>query len=132
MAYAAVFSGGGALGAWEAGCYRTLLAMHDGERPRCVTGASAGALNAAAICAQMTVDRIEQVWLDLRRSDVFEPKITRKAVGGALTKCLLQRSWDPLLAFAGEQNSILNTEPLARTLTSVFTGTQGAFLSSDI
>jgi len=60
MPYAVVFSGGGALGSWEVGCYRALLTHHGGELPACVTGASAGALNAAAITSGMSADEIAE------------------------------------------------------------------------
>lgn len=132
MPYAVVFSGGGALGSWEVGCYRELLVRHNCALPSCVTGASAGALNAAAICAGMSIDQISQLWMDLRNSDVYAPSVTVKAVGWALTRCAVAGSLKPLVEYASAKGSVLDTKPLEKTLTRIFNGYEPAFLNSPI
>ena len=59
--YAVVFSGGGALGAWEVGCMRELVAHHGGKLPRVMSGASAGSLNAAAFASGLSLDQVEKI-----------------------------------------------------------------------
>jgi len=132
MPYAVVFSGGGALGSWEVGCYRQLLANHGGSPPVCVTGASAGALNAAAICAGMSVDEIGELWTNLKNRDVFAPSVTVKAVGWAATRSLVTRSLEPLMQYASQKGSVFDTRPLEKTLTKIFNGREAAFLGSPI
>ena len=132
MPYAVVFSGGGALGSWEVGCYEQLLSAHNGERPICVTGASAGALNAAAICSGMSVEQIRQLWINMRNRDVFISNISIKSVAWAATKCISSGSFAPLLEFAGKQRSFLDTQPLSQTLSRIFGGYEPAFLNSEI
>ena len=67
-----VLAGGGSLGAVEVGMLKELLAW--GERPAMVVGASAGAINAAFFAGDPTsagAARLERLWCDLKRSDVF-------------------------------------------------------------
>lgn len=67
-----VLGGGGPLGAHEVGMLRALL--EDGILPDLVVGTSVGALNGAAVAADPTlqsIDRLESVWLQLTRDDVF-------------------------------------------------------------
>lgn len=69
---ALVMAGGGSLGAVEVGMLGALLDW--GIRPAMVVGASAGAINASYFAADPTlsgVDRLHQLWCDLRRQDVF-------------------------------------------------------------
>lgn len=67
-----VLSGGGSLGAMQAG---QLLAMFEaGITPDLVIGVSAGALNGAAIAYDRTIGAAEQlatIWKDLRREHIF-------------------------------------------------------------
>jgi NTE family protein len=67
-----VLSGGGSLGAMQAG---QLLAMFEaGITPDLVIGVSAGALNGAAVAYRPTVETAEQlasIWLGLRREYIF-------------------------------------------------------------
>ncbi len=72
MNTAFVLAGGGSLGAIEAGMLRA-LATH-GVRPDLIIGASAGAINGAYFAADPTaagVRRLEALWCNLRRSDLF-------------------------------------------------------------
>ena len=67
-----VLAGGGSLGAVEVGMLRELLAW--GEAPSFVVGASAGAINGAFFAGAPTlegVDRLEAIWVGLRRQDVL-------------------------------------------------------------
>ncbi|MEA3245769.1 MAG: patatin-like phospholipase family protein, partial [Gemmatimonadota bacterium] len=71
--YGIVFSGGGALGAWEVGCLERLVAHHGGAYPSVVTGASAGAINAAGVALGMTAADLRLAWAEMRPEDVFRP-----------------------------------------------------------
>ncbi len=67
-----VFAGGGSLGAVQVGMLQVLLEA--GLRPDFVVGASVGALNAAYFAAApeiATVARLADLWLNLRRGDIF-------------------------------------------------------------
>jgi NTE family protein len=67
-----VFSGGGNLGAIQVGQVRALLER--GIIPDAVIGCSVGALNAAAIAANPTLDeanRLADFWKGLSREDIF-------------------------------------------------------------
>lgn len=69
---AVVLSGGGSLGAAQVGALRALYEA--GIRPDLFVGCSVGALNAAFLAIDPTVERLdelERVWRKLDRSDVF-------------------------------------------------------------
>jgi NTE family protein len=82
MTSAFALSGGGNLGAMQAGGMRALVEA--GVEPALLTGSSIGALNAAfyathpgiAGCAQL-----ETAWSDLRRKDVFRFELIRAITG---------------------------------------------------
>lgn len=72
MKTAFVLAGGGSLGAVQVGMLRELLVQ--GVTPDLIVGSSAGAINGAYIASSPTLDRIErlgQIWRDLRRQDIF-------------------------------------------------------------
>jgi len=123
--YAIVFSGGGALGAWEVGCYTTIMRRNDNELPVIVTGASAGALNAAGICAGLSCSELENLWCTLRPEEVYSRAFRVRTVLRhlpALTIGLVRRrclSWAFNRMFA-ETISLLNTTPLERKLRDTF------------
>jgi len=76
-----VFAGGGSLGAIQVGALRELV--RTGERPDFVVGASVGALNACFFAARPDeegVAALEQIWLNLRRQNIF-PITLRGALG---------------------------------------------------
>jgi NTE family protein len=67
-----VFCGGAGLGALQVGQLRALVER--GIRPDLVTGTSSGALNALVYAADPgmdTVERLERLWLSVRRRDLF-------------------------------------------------------------
>mgnify|MGYP000312485432 CR=1 FL=1 len=67
-----VLSGGGNLGAVQAGMLQTLL--HAGVRPRALLGSSVGALNAAHLAVDPTAERADglvDAWRAVRGADVF-------------------------------------------------------------
>lgn len=86
-----VLGGGGALGAFQAGGIVALLEA--GVVPDAMFGCSAGALNAAFLATEPTVDRAEQLrawWLDPRTQHLLAPSgwsrvrgLTRSIAAGA-------------------------------------------------
>lgn len=67
-----VFAGGGSLGAVQVGMLRELL--HAGVNADFVVGSSVGAMNAAHFAGAANfagVDKLEKIWRELRRRDVF-------------------------------------------------------------
>lgn len=67
-----VFAGGGSLGAIEVGMLRELIAS--GERPDCVIGASAGAINAAYFAGRPDAEGVAMLatlWRSIRRQDIM-------------------------------------------------------------
>jgi NTE family protein len=67
-----VLAGGGSLGAVQVGMLHALEA--NGIKPDLVVGSSVGAINAAYYAGAPTaaaIERLRQIWLGLRRADVF-------------------------------------------------------------
>src|SRR5689334_13235647 len=77
MSYGIVFSGGGALGAWEVGCYDAIKGRHGGSAPAVVTGASAGALNAVGACAGMPPPQLQRLWTNINSQDVYRFRFSK-------------------------------------------------------
>jgi NTE family protein len=78
-----VFQGGGSVAATQVGMLRALVEM--GITPDLVIGSSSGALNAVAFAEQPTIagiDRLERLWLSLRRKDIAP--LTVNSVVGAV------------------------------------------------
>lgn len=128
--YAVVFSGGGALGSWEVGCLDAVM-THEGRAPSVITGASAGAINAAGLCAGMTVDELGRTWTDLTNDDIyavrpFRSKILAAALGTVTGKGLIQSLMGQLKTI----QSVFDTTPLEATLQSILKTRENAFLSS--
>jgi NTE family protein len=82
MTVAFVLSGGGSLGAVQVGM---LQALADHEiRPDLIIGTSVGALNGVFLAAQTTrpgIDTLGEIWLSLRRRDVFPMGPIQGALG---------------------------------------------------
>jgi NTE family protein len=82
MTVAFALSGGGNLGAMQAGSMRALVEA--GIEPDLLVGASIGALNAAYYAAHPGRDgcaRLEAAWRDLKRRDAFRFELSRAIVG---------------------------------------------------
>lgn len=78
---AVVLSGGGSLGAIQVGALQAMLEA--GVRPDVFVGCSVGALNAAFMAVDPSLDRVHELralWLSLDRDDVF-PSSRRSVVG---------------------------------------------------
>ncbi len=129
--YAVVFSGGGALGSWEVGCLGAVIDAHGGKLPTIVTGASAGAINAAGLVAGMTVDQLHATWAALTNGDIyfvrpFRWKLIFAALGFLTGKGLLSSTAKQ----ARTLQSIFDTAPLENTLRDILRDRENAFLSS--
>src|SRR5687768_2016671 len=92
MVTAFVLSGGGSLGAVQAGMLQALAAR--GVQPDLLIGTSAGALNAGYVAGHgltgSSLDDLAAIWAGLRRRDVFPLQPTRlaaAAVGRAPSLC---------------------------------------------
>lgn len=70
--YAIVFAGGGALGAWQLGVWKTLKELGI-RQPKVITGTSVGALN-AAMFSQGDLERAEQTWRNIDTIKVLNPE----------------------------------------------------------
>jgi NTE family protein len=85
---AVVLSGGGSLGAVQVGALRALL--EQGVRPDLLVGCSVGALNAAFLAVDPSLERVtelERVWRALDRTDVFgRGRLATGLIGVAVRK----------------------------------------------
>jgi NTE family protein len=82
-----VLGGGGQLGASEVGMLRALLER--GHAPDLVVGTSVGAINGAAIASDPSVtmvQRLQDTWSDIERSDVFAGSLLNRIATLARTK----------------------------------------------
>jgi NTE family protein len=82
-----VLGGGGQLGASEVGMLRALIER--GLAPDLVVGTSVGAINGAAIASDPSaamVQRLQDTWSDIERSDVFAGSIINRIATLARTK----------------------------------------------
>ena len=107
MSTAFVLAGGGSFGAVQVGMLRELVA--NGVTPDLVVGSSAGAINGAYFAGSPHaegVDRLERIWLGLRRREVF-PVTLR-----SLAEFLLQRR--PMLDPAGLRDLLAKHLPFER------------------
>ncbi len=76
MTVAFVLAGGGALAASQVGMLRALT--EEGIKPDLVVGCSAGAINAYCFAKHPTtagLDRLQRLWSDMRRQDVFPLRV---------------------------------------------------------
>jgi hypothetical protein len=103
MTTAFVLSGGGSLGAVQAGMLQALT--DNGVTPDLLIGTSAGALNAAYLAGHGTsreaVDALADIWVRLRRRDVFPFSPVRHA-----------------LALAGVRESVFSSAGLRQVIAS--------------
>jgi predicted acylesterase/phospholipase RssA len=131
--YGIVFSGGGALGAWEAGCYETILSRHNALGPRIVTGASAGAINAVGICAGMPPQQLKDTWSALSNDSVYRSRLSSRKVAAFLWSSICKGSiFEAFNKTFNNVSSILSTDPLIVTLTGILQGYFQNFLQSAV
>jgi predicted acylesterase/phospholipase RssA len=131
--YGVVFSGGGALGAWEVGCYQAIQSRHGGKAPEVVTGASGGALNAAGVCAGLSAAELQRQWKALSVEKVYARrygffsyiKFGADVLLSASAKKTLQR-------FTESTKSFFDTKPLELTLKAIFRDSMQSFFQSPI
>jgi predicted acylesterase/phospholipase RssA len=131
--YAVVFSGGGALGAWEVGCLEAIVA-HEGYPPTTVIGSSAGAINAAGLCAGYDLEGLKKLWIDLRSSGVYRCRYGEWAAFGAnlLYYGALTASLERGMRKAARRfHSILDAKPLEETLRQIFASRGATFFESE-
>ena len=116
-----VFCGGAGLGALQVGMLRALVER--GMRPDIVTGSSSGAINALVFASDPTLDaveRLERLWLSVRRRDLFRvnPWTVGRAVLGGGTYLAASTHIRRVLESTLPVARIEDTEiPLAITLT---------------
>src|SRR5208283_280718 len=131
--YAIVFSGGGAIGSWEVGCYKAIRSYHKDQPPAVVTGASAGALNATGVCAGMSAQELEGLWANLRPSDVCRFRYGWRRLGEIAVRALLKGSpLKGIQSFLESNNSLFDTSSLHGTLRRILAAYNQPFLQSQI
>lgn len=131
--YAVVFAGGGALAAWEIGCLEAIIA-HEQAWPSTVIGTSAGAINAAGICAGYDIDGLRQLWIDLQPSEVYRSRYGEWAAFGAnfLYHATTTANFARALRRACRQfHSIFDATPLEATLRRIYADRSSTFFSSE-
>jgi NTE family protein len=82
MTIAFVFQGGASLSATQVGMLRALTEA--GIRPDLVVGTSAGAINAVGYAQDPTqagLDRLQRLWTEVRRRDIFPMRLRPLASG---------------------------------------------------
>lgn len=116
--YGLVLTAGGARGAYQAGVLKRIGEIRSLEgRPTpfpIVTGASAGAINGAAIAAgadnfRETTRRLAQVWSEIQIGDVF--RTDTLAFGGIAAKWIRDLSFGAIFG-GGSAQSLLDASPL--------------------
>jgi predicted acylesterase/phospholipase RssA len=133
QAYGIVFSGGGALGSWEVGCYKAILSRHEGRQPYVVTGASAGAINAVGVCAGMLPNQIEDTWTGLRNNQIYTAQFGSSSIGTLLLSSVRRLSIvEAITEFARKTTCIYSTAPFEKTLTKVLSGYYQNFVQSNV
>lgn len=131
--YGIVFSGGGALGSWEIGCYRAVLSRYGGKPTFVTTGASAGAINAVGVCAGMPSKQMEDIWAGLRNDQVYVSQFGAASVALLLWRTVSKVSISQaVIEFAKKSNSIYSTTPFESTLKRVLSGYYQGFVQSNI
>jgi hypothetical protein len=131
--YGIVFSGGGALGSWEVGCYKAILSRHGARQPYVVTGASAGAINAVGVCAGMLPKQIQDTWAGLTNNQVYTAQFGSGSIGSLLLSSIRRLSIvEAITEFAKKKTCVYSTAPFEKTLTRVLTGYYQNFVQSKV
>jgi predicted acylesterase/phospholipase RssA len=131
--YAIVFSGGGALAAWEIGCLQAIVA-HERAWPSSAIGTSAGAVNAAGVCARYDVETLKNFWRNLTPESIYRRRPTDwLAFGlGLLYYVFTTRSLSRALRRASRNlQSIFDAAPLRETLGNICRPRADAFFASE-
>ncbi|HET7690073.1 MAG TPA: patatin-like phospholipase family protein [Nocardioidaceae bacterium] len=128
MTTAFVLSGGGSLGAIQVGMLKALADI--GIKPDALVGTSAGALNAAWVAAHgMTndsLDKLDTIWTELRRTDIFPVdirQVVRAALGLSHAVSSAQRLGRLVAAHADVENIEDTDVPLHLLATDLLAGT---------
>ena len=82
MRTAFIFPGGGSLGAIEVGMLRAIV--EEGVQADFIVGTSVGAVNGTYYAAKPTMEgvlELEQIWLKIRKTDVFPFSLYHSALG---------------------------------------------------
>jgi predicted acylesterase/phospholipase RssA len=132
MSYGIVFSGGGALGAWEVGCYDAIRGRHSGNLPIIVTGASAGALNAVGVCAGMQPPQLEKLWAGIKSSDVYLTQVGKFSALPVLLRAAQVGLVQSVTEFFSRRTSLFDTTPFKKTLATILKDYELSFTQSDI
>ncbi|PWU82227.1 MAG: hypothetical protein DLM72_02915 [Candidatus Nitrosopolaris wilkensis] len=112
-----VLQGGGSLGAYECGVYKTLAKR--GIKFDILAGSSIGAINSSIICSAQnahkdTAQVLEDFWLTLAESDVPSPFLTYSLLPlASLSSTLL--SADKMMAILSSMYSVMYGNPKAFT-----------------
>jgi predicted acylesterase/phospholipase RssA len=114
--YGIVFSGGGALAAWEVGCYRAIRMRHGDNLPAIVSGASSGALNAAGVCVGMQAATLKDVWAQMKNADVYQARFGGWIFTKLAAKAVRIGVQDAVFEFLSRQQSVFDASPLVDTL----------------
>jgi NTE family protein len=120
---ALVLSGGGAPAAYfGAGVIQAL--EETGERPRLLSGVSAGAINACAMGAGMDAATLTKMWCNIRWNDIYRPRtdIWRAVNVGRLLRPTTNIAEYALGAIGWTW--LLDTGPARKTLTSYLGGAE--------
>lgn len=70
MKRALILSGGGSRGSFQVGVWKYLQEI--GWQPDLICGSSIGAINAAAICSNLTVEQIASIWTTSGRKKIYK------------------------------------------------------------
>lgn len=119
MSYGIVFSGGGALGSWEVGCYDAIKSRHGGAPPIVVTGASAGALNAVGVCAGMQPPQLLKLWSEITSDDVYKLRFRRWDIATILGNATRVGLINSIMDFLSKHNSVHDTTIFKATLRQI-------------
>lgn len=132
MTYGIVFSGGGALGSWEVGCYDAITARHGGQAPIVATGASAGALNAAGVCASINAVDLAALWASITPNDVCRSKMGVWELTKVAAQAITLGPSKAVSKFLRRHISWFDTAPLKQTLHAKLEGRFTQFSQSPI
>ncbi len=114
-----VFAGGGGKGAYQIGAWKYLAEKKIDKRVSALSGTSVGALN-AALFSGSTLEKAEDIWLSINRSQILTNKISVKEIVSFLTKASLvfekvNDEFDKYLAIAiALSKTILNSGVFSR------------------